>query len=169
MSSSIRQKIEQLRRDIERHNRLYYVESHPEISDLEFDQLLKRLEQLERQHPEYDSPDSPTHKVGGEPIEGFQSVEHRQPMLSIDNVFDPSAVREFDQRIRKLLDADALEYTVEYKIDGVALSLIYEAGHLVQAVTRGETETYEGKRIQKHTYMGMGPAPSGSIGVARPE
>lgn len=138
MSVAIRREIEDLRREIERHSRLYYIESRPEISDLEFDKLLKRLEQLEQEHPEYDSPESPTHKVGGEPIAGFQSVEHRQPMLSIDNVYNEEAVREFDQRIRKLIDVDELEYTIEYKIDGVALSLTYEAGRLVQAVTRGD-------------------------------
>lgn len=77
MTESVRKEIDGLRREIERHNRLYYVEARPEISDTEFDRLLKRLEQLEQEHPEYDSPDSPTHKVGGEPIEGFETVEHR--------------------------------------------------------------------------------------------
>src|SRR5262245_21625460 len=85
MSKSAKHEIERLRDEIERHNYLYYVEGQPEIPDLEFDKLLKRLEELEREHPEYDSPDSPTHKVGGAPIEGFVTVEHRRPMLSIDN------------------------------------------------------------------------------------
>ncbi len=138
MSAAARQEIDRLRREIERHNRLYYVDARPEISDLEFDKLLKRLEQLERQHPEFDSPDSPSHKVGGEPIDGFRSVVHRLPMLSIDNVYDEGEVREFDGRVRKLLGADQVEYTVEYKIDGVALSLIYERGRFTQAVTRGD-------------------------------
>lgn len=136
--STIRAEIEDLRRELNRHNRLYYVEGHPEISDLEFDRLLKRLEQLEQQHPEFDSPESPTHKVGGEPIEGFQTVLHRLPMLSIDNVYDESGLREFDQRVRKLLEVETVEYTVEYKVDGVALALIYEDGRLVQALTRGD-------------------------------
>lgn len=130
--------IEQLRRELERHNRLYYVDARPEITDLEFDKLLKRLQQLEREHPELDSPDSPSHKVGGTRIEGFVTVEHRQPMLSIDNYYTEAELREFDDRVRKLLGETPYEYTVEYKIDGVALALIYEAGHLVQALTRGD-------------------------------
>lgn len=137
MSDGIQQKIERLRSELDRHNRLYYVEARPEISDAEYDRLMKQLEQLEADHPEYDSPDSPTHKVGGEPIEGFTSVEHRVPMISIDNVYSEDDVREFDVRIRKLLDAQP-EYTVEYKIDGVALALVYEEGRLTQAVTRGD-------------------------------
>ncbi len=163
MSNAAREEIERLRRKIERHSRLYYVEARPEISDREFDRLLKRLEQLEREHPEYDSPDSPTHKVGGEPIEGFETVPHRLAMLSIDNVYDEQALFEFDERVRKLLHSadvekadvekavgdaaegiaeeipgDAVDYTVEYKIDGVALSLLYEHGRLVRGATRGD-------------------------------
>jgi DNA ligase (NAD+) len=132
------EEIAQLRADIERHNRLYYVEAQPEISDLEFDRLLKRLQQIEREHPEFDSPDSPTHKVGGAPIAGFHTVPHRQPMLSIDNIYTEDELREFDERVRKLLAVEAVEYTVEYKIDGVAMALIYEHGHLTLAVTRGD-------------------------------
>jgi DNA ligase (NAD+) len=138
MSASLRQEIERLRREIERHNRLYYVDARPEISDYEFDMLLKRLESLELEHPEFDTPDSPSHKVGGEPIEGFHTVPHRLPMLSIDNVYDEGEVREFDGRVRKLLGTGDVEYTVEYKVDGVALSLMYERGRLAQALTRGD-------------------------------
>ncbi|MEZ5944085.1 MAG: NAD-dependent DNA ligase LigA [Planctomycetaceae bacterium] len=135
---SPREEVDELRREINRHNRLYYVDARPEITDLEFDKLLKRLEALELQHPELDSPDSPTHKVGGEPIEGFETVAHRLPMLSIDNSYSEEEVREFEQRIRKLLPDAQCEYSIEYKIDGVALALIYENGHLVQALTRGD-------------------------------
>lgn len=138
MTHSLEQEVESLRERINRHNRLYYVEARPEISDLEFDQLLKRLEQIEREHPELDTPDSPTHKVGGEPIEGFRTVEHRLPMLSIDNVYTVEELREFDVRVRKLLGEGDPEYAIEYKIDGVALALIYERGQFVQAVTRGD-------------------------------
>lgn len=138
MSASVQQQIESLRRELDRHNRLYYVDARPEISDYEFDMLLKQLEELESRHPEYDSPDSPSRKVGGEPIEGFTTVEHRLPMLSIDNVYDEDEVREFDVRVRKLLAAEQVEYTVEYKIDGVAVSLVYENGLFTQAVTRGD-------------------------------
>tara|TARA_R110002072_G_scaffold303142_1_gene495824 strand:+ start:92621 stop:94702 length:2082 start_codon:yes stop_codon:yes gene_type:complete len=147
MPDEIQQQIESLRTELERHNRLYYVDAQPEISDLEYDRLLKQLEQLEAEHPKYRSPDSPTQKVGGEPVDGFKSVEHRVPMISIDNVYeiensDPKKpdVRKFDARIRELLDAQP-EYLIEYKIDGVALALIYENGRLIQAVTRGDGRT----------------------------
>lgn len=135
----VREEIESLREELHRHTYLYYVEAKPEISDREFDQLLKNLEKLETEHPEFDSPDSPTKKVGGEPIEGFETVAHRLPMLSIDNVYDEGALHEFDTRIRKLLEEkEPLEYSIEFKIDGVALALVYENGVLVQALTRGD-------------------------------
>jgi len=136
------QEVDDLRRELNRHNRLYYIDAAPQISDLEYDKLLKRLEQLERDFPELDSPDSPSHKVGGEPIAGFQTMEHRLPMLSIDNSYTEAEVFEFDERVRKLLEIDPerdeVEYTVEYKIDGVAMALIYENGILTQALTRGD-------------------------------
>jgi DNA ligase (NAD+) len=137
MTASAKAEIERLRAEIQRHNRLYYVEVRPEISDTEFDRLLKRLERLEAEHPEYDSPDSPTKKVGGEPVDGFETVRHRVPMLSIENAFDEGEVREFDRRVRKLLGGEPVEYTVEYKVDGVALALTYEDGRFTRAVTRG--------------------------------
>ena len=138
MASIVQQEIERLRQEISRHNRLYYVDAKPEISDLEFDKLLKKLEALELEHPEFDSPDSPSHKVGGEPVDGFQTVEHRRPMLSIDNCYSEEEVREFDQRLKKLMSGQEFEYAIEYKIDGVALALVYEEGRLTQALTRGD-------------------------------
>jgi len=138
MTAQIKSEIDQLRSELERHNRLYYIDAHPEVTDREFDRLLKRLEQLEQQHPEYDSPDSPSRKVGGEPIAGFESVEHRVPMLSVDNIFEEAELAEFDNRLKKLLDGSDIEYSVEYKLDGVALALLYENGRLVQGVTRGD-------------------------------
>ena len=139
MASKVERQINDLRVQLERHNRLYYVDATPEISDLEYDNLMKQLEQLEAEHPELDSPDSPTHKVGGAPIDGFETIEHRVPMLSIDNVYDEDSLAEFDARTRRLLPEDTpMEYTVEYKIDGVALALIYENGVLTRALTRGD-------------------------------
>ncbi|MBR9801017.1 NAD-dependent DNA ligase LigA [bacterium] len=138
MSDGVAQEIASLRDEIERHNRLYYVEAQPEITDREFDRLLNRLIDLEQQHPEFQSPDSPTQKVGGQSIEGFQTVPHAVPMLSIENVFEPEGIDEFDRRICKLLDRETLDYTIEYKIDGVALALVYEHGRLIRAVTRGD-------------------------------
>ncbi|MDA1015832.1 MAG: NAD-dependent DNA ligase LigA [Planctomycetota bacterium] len=136
--ATIAKKIENLRSELWRHNRLYYVEARPEITDLKFDQLMKELEQLETENPELDSPDSPTKKVGGEPISGFTTLPHRLPMLSIDNVYDDAELVEFDKRVQKLLDQEQVEYSLEYKIDGVALELIYEQGRLTQALTRGD-------------------------------
>lgn len=139
MSERLKTEVERLRAEIWRHNRLYYVEAQPEISDLEFDHLVKCLQQLEHEHPELDSPDSPTHKVGGEPIDGFVQVEHRVPMLSIENVYDEAGVQKFDADVRKSLGQGTQpEYCLEFKIDGVSLALIYEDGHLARAVTRGD-------------------------------
>ncbi|MFN0054269.1 MAG: NAD-dependent DNA ligase LigA [Planctomycetales bacterium] len=156
MSSSIAAEIDRLRDEINRHNALYYVEARPEISDLDFDRLLKRLEELERQHPELDSPDSPTHKVGGEPVAGFVTVPHRIPMLSIDNVYDEAGVREFDVRLRKLLEPEeGVEYGVEYKIDGVAVALVYEQGMLVQGITRGDGRQGDDITHNARTLLGV--------------
>lgn len=141
MTASAQQEIEDLRRELERHNRLYYVEAAPEIPDREFDKLLKRLQQLEADHPEFDSDDSPTRKVGGDPIDGFQSVDHVIPMLSIENLFEEQEVVAWDASLRESLETETPEYTVEYKIDGVAMSLIYETGRLVRGVTRGNGMT----------------------------
>lgn len=138
MSSSLQSEIEKLRTEIRRHDVLYYTEASPEITDLEYDRLLRRLEELEAAHPEFASPDSPTQKVGGEPIEGFVTVEHLAPMLSIDNVYTDAELAEFGQRVVKHIGPDPIEWLVEYKVDGVALSLIYQDGHLVRAVTRGD-------------------------------
>ncbi len=138
MTAKIKAEIQRLRDELNHHNYLYYVEAKPEISDLEFDKKLKQLEKLEADHPQYDSPDSPSHKVGGEAISQFDTVPHREPMLSIDNVYDETALLEFDKRVRKGLNNQPLKYTVEYKIDGVALSLLYENGSLVRGVTRGD-------------------------------
>ena len=138
MSPAVLKQIESLRETIRRLDRLYYVDAAPGASDVEYDRLIRELAALEEAHPEFDSPESPTHKVGGEPISGFETVTHRLPMLSIENAFSDEELVEFDARVRRLLEEDEeLEYTLEYKIDGVALSLIYENGVLVQGLTRG--------------------------------
>ena len=135
----MRERIERLRRTIRRHNRLYYVELRPEVSDREFDALLHELLQLETEHPELATPDSPTRKVGGEPLDQFAAAPHLSPMLSIDNTYNADEVREFDRRVRRLLGEDAAPaYVVEPKVDGVAMNLIYRAGVLDQAITRGD-------------------------------
>lgn len=133
-------RIEQLRREIDRHNRLYYVEARPEISDRQFDALLKELEQLEAEHPDLVTPDSPTQRVGGEPIEGFTTVEHARPMLSIDNTYDQGELRAWHQRVLKGLQREPhdVAFALDPKIDGVAVNLRYEGGRLTLAVTRGD-------------------------------
>jgi DNA ligase (NAD+) len=131
------QRIAELREKIRHHDRLYYVESAPVISDLEYDKLYRELQELERDHPELITPDSPTQRVGDRPVEGLTQVPHRLPMLSIENSYDVEELRAFAQRTEKALDGQAVQWVVELKIDGVACSIIYENGLLVRAVTRG--------------------------------
>ena len=133
--------IEKLRREIRYHERRYYVENDPEISDLEFDKLVIRLKDMEERcypDPEEIPGDSPTQRVGGEPVEGFPTVKHRTQKLSLDNVYSKEELREFAERISKSLPGEKIEYVVELKIDGVDVSLIYESGSLLHGVTRGD-------------------------------
>lgn len=138
MSRSIEEEVLRLRAEIERHDQLYYVQAQPEISDEEYDALLRRLRRLEEAHPELVSPDSPTQRVGGTPLEEFVQVEHRVPMLSMDNTYAPGELREFHQRVLKRLRGGRPRYVVEPKIDGVSISLHYEEGRFVRGVTRGD-------------------------------
>jgi DNA ligase (NAD+) len=126
-----------LRKELERHNRLYYVDAKPEIADREYDAMMAKLIALEAAHPELYAPDSPSLKVGGAPIDGFPQVTHRVPMLSIENAFEEQELIDWDAGLRKSLEREAIDYTVEYKIDGVAIALIWENGTLVRAATRG--------------------------------
>jgi DNA ligase (NAD+) len=138
--ASAKQKIDALRKLIEHHNQLYYVDAKPEISDREFDGLLQELKSLEDEHPEFYSANSPTQRVGGKPIVGFTTVRHREPMLSIDNSYNAEELREFDRRVHKLLGGEAVTYVVELKIDGVAMSLTYTNGLFEVGATRGDGE-----------------------------
>jgi DNA ligase (NAD+) len=135
--ADLSQRAAELRRLIDHHNYLYYVEDRPEISDKEFDLLLKELEELEAAHPELITPDSPTQRVGGQPISAFKTVHHRLPMLSIGKAFSALELREFDTRVRKALGKQPIIYVVELKIDGVAVSLTYTDGLLTLGATRG--------------------------------
>ncbi len=136
---NVRKKIETLRSDLERHNRLYYLEARPEISDYEFDQMLRELAELEKQHPEFDDPNSPTRRVGGVPIEGdFPTVVHEPPMLSIENAYTLDELREWHERVLRGIGHENVEYEAELKIDGVSISLLYENGRLVRGATRGD-------------------------------
>ncbi len=135
--TAAQKEIEHLRRELERHNRLYYVDARPEITDREFDRLMAKLTELETAFPQFASEDSPSRKVGGEPVSSFRQITHRIPMLSIDNAFEEAELADWDQGLRKLLNQSAPEYSLEYKIDGVAISLTWMNGVLVQAATRG--------------------------------
>lgn len=128
----------ELRTQIEHHNRLYYRDAAPEISDRDFDRLLDELREIEAKHPELRTPDSPTQRVGGAPIDEFRTVAHRVPMLSIDNSYNPDMLREWDKSLRKTLGSEPIAYVVELKIDGVAMSLTYENGLLTVGATRGD-------------------------------
>ena len=147
--------IRELRRSLGYHNRLYYSQAEPEISDAEYDQLFRELEKLEAKHPEFYDPNSPTLRVGGAPISGFQQVRHAVPMLSIDDVFELGAeavassgascpeqeLIDFYRRLQKNLDRDEVAVTIEPKIDGVAVTLLYRDGKLAYAATRGDGQT----------------------------
>jgi DNA ligase (NAD+) len=137
-AASLAERAAVLRSEIDRLNHLYYVEAAPVISDREFDRLLQELVDLENAHPELASPDSPTQRVGGAPIEGFRKVTHSVSMLSIDNSYDEADLRKFDADVRKAMPAGAnVEYVVELKIDGVSMSIRYENGRLAVGATRG--------------------------------
>ncbi|PIP15549.1 MAG: DNA ligase (NAD(+)) LigA, partial [bacterium (Candidatus Ratteibacteria) CG23_combo_of_CG06-09_8_20_14_all_48_7] len=143
-----RKRVAELVREINSHNYQYYMEDNPVISDAEYDALMRELKELEEKYPSLKRPDSPTQRVGGQPIESFVTVEHSRPMLSLENGYSEEDVREFDQRMRKLLGVSEIEYAVELKMDGVAISLIYEDGRFVRAVTRGDG--YQGDDITEN-------------------
>lgn len=137
MSKDPAQQIEELREQIRYHDKKYYVDAAPEISDLEYDRLVERLKKLEAAHPELITPDSPTQRVGDQPVGELPPVEHRVPMLSIDNTYSLEELRAYGARIARLLPGEKIEWVVELKIDGVAVSLLYERGVLVRGATRG--------------------------------
>lgn len=138
-----KKRAEQLRREIHYHDRKYYVDNNPVISDYEYDQLMKELETIEAQYPELITPDSPTQRVGGEPAEEFATVEHRVAMLSLDNTYSQEELKDFDSRIRRLLPGQKIEYVVELKLDGLGVALIYEYGRFVRGATRGDGQRGE--------------------------
>jgi DNA ligase (NAD+) len=135
--------IERLRDEIRHHEHLYYVADDPELSDAAFDKLMNRLKELEAARPELVTPDSPTQRVGGAPRDGFQKVQHRTPMVSLDNALSFEALGEFDRRVRELTGRERVDYVAEHKFDGLSLSLVYEKGKLVRGVTRGDGTTGE--------------------------
>ena len=147
----VRDRIAQLRDDINHHNYRYYILDDPEITDSEYDRLLRELQDLEQHYPDLITPDSPTQRVGAAPLESFSEVKHRIPMLSLGNAFNNEEVLDFDRRARERLDVEVIDYAVEPKLDGLAISLRYENGVLVQAGTRGDGTTGEDVTLNVRT------------------
>ncbi|MBM4232260.1 MAG: NAD-dependent DNA ligase LigA, partial [Gammaproteobacteria bacterium] len=165
-SAGIRQRVADLRREIEDHNYRYYILDDPEIPDAEWDRLLQELRKLEQTYPSLVSANSPTQRVGAAPTDKLVEVRHRIPMLSLDNAFSEDELRHFDRRVRERLGVDSdVEYSAEPKLDGLALSVTYERGVLVQAATRGDGTTGEDVTANVRTIRSLplhlrGPAPA---------
>ncbi|MGA7859750.1 MAG: NAD-dependent DNA ligase LigA [Terracidiphilus sp.] len=146
--SNFVRRAEELRAQLRRHEHLYYVLDAPEISDAEYDALMNELKQIENEHPELLTPDSPTQRVGGKPAEGFKKVRHSRPMLSLDNAYSTEELADWDRRVRELADGLPVEYVAELKLDGLSVALSYEAGgdgslRLATGITRGDGQTGE--------------------------
>ncbi len=147
----ILEEVERLRDEIEYHNYRYYVLADPVITDEEYDRLMKRLIQLERKYPQLVTPDSPTQRVGGKVLDGFKKVKHSHPMLSLDNTYNEEDIREFDERVKRILGTENVEYVAELKIDGVSIALRYEEGKFRMAITRGDGT--EGEDVSENAKM----------------
>jgi DNA ligase (NAD+) len=157
-------RIATLRRQIRRHDQLYYVKDRPEISDAEYDRLFRELRDLEEAHPDLLTPDSPTQRVAGRPLDRFPTVEHAAPMLSLDSDASPAALQRFDERLRKTLRAEAVSYVLEPKLDGASVELVYERGRLAVGSTRGDGLRGEGITANVRTI----PATPLELDAARP-
>jgi len=165
----IEKKIKKLRALIDHHDKRYYVKNKPEISDQEYDRLMSELERLEQAHPGLVTPDSPTQRVSGQVLEGFKSVAHRAPMLSMDNTYSAEEIEEFDERVKKNLKVDALDYVVELKIDGVSISLLYDNGKFIQGATRGDGFKGDDSTINLKTIRSLPLSVSAKKGARMPE
>jgi DNA ligase (NAD+) len=150
-SKDVEKKIAALREKIRHHEYLYYVVDNPEISDLEFDKLMRQLKDLEAEHPELIAPDSPTQRVGGKPREGFVKVPHSSPMLSLDNTYSEEELRDWERRVHELSGRSDVDYVCELKLDGMSLALIYEDGKLVRGITRGDGSVGEDVTLNVRT------------------
>jgi DNA ligase (NAD+) len=147
----VEKKTEALREKIRHHEYLYYVLDNPEISDLDFDKLMRQLKDLEAEHPALLTPDSPTQRVGGKPREGFVKVRHSSPMLSLDNTYNEEELRDWERRVHELTGRQEVDYVCELKLDGMSLALIYEDGKLERGVTRGDGTTGEDVTLNVRT------------------
>src|SRR5919201_3204750 len=136
--AALERKIEGLRDQIRYHEHRYYVLDAPELSDADFDLLMRELQALEAEHPELITPDSPTQRVGGKPREGFAKVAHTRPMLSLDNAYNDEELRAWERRVHELSGCEHVAYVCALKLDGMSLALGYDDGHLARGVTRGD-------------------------------
>jgi DNA ligase (NAD+) len=150
-SKDLEKKIDSLREKIRHHEYLYYVIDNPEISDLEFDKLMRQLKDLEAEHPDLITADSPTQRVGGKPREGFVKVPHSSPMLSLDNTYNEEELRDWERRVHELSGRTDVDYVCELKLDGMSLALIYEDGKLVRGITRGDGSVGEDVTLNVRT------------------
>jgi DNA ligase (NAD+) len=166
--SDPRQRAEELRADLRRHEHLYYVMDAPQISDAEYDALMNELKRIEAEHPELLTLDSPTQRVGGKPAEGFQKVRHSRPMLSLDNAYSAEELAAWDARVRELAAGLPVEYTAELKLDGLSVALHYEpaadgTARLATGITRGDGQIGEDLRGKAQE----GESPAGIRGARR--
>jgi DNA ligase (NAD+) len=152
---SVQERLARLKDQIRHHDYLYYVKDSPEISDNEYDRLFRELVELERTHPELVTADSPTHRVGASPLDELGKVQHERPMLSLDSLVDPADVLAFDQRMKRELETDQVEYTVEPKFDGLSVELVYDQGSFVRGSTRGDGTTGEDVTINLRTIRSL--------------
>ena len=155
MPKDPQREIARLRAEIEQHNYRYFVLDTPSISDAEYDALFQRLLRLETEHPEWVTPDSPTQRIGAAPADGFETVEHAIPMLSLANAFDEDGLRDFDRRTRTGLNVESVRYLAEPKLDGLSVELVYENGRLVRGSTRGDGRTGEDVTANLRTIRGI--------------
>ena len=151
LNKELEKKVESLREKIRHHERLYYVLDQPEISDADFDKLMQQLKDLEAEHPELITADSPTQRVGGKPREGFVKVPHSSPMLSLDNTYKEGDLRAWERRVHELSGQKDVDYVCELKLDGMSLALIYEDGKLVRGITRGDGSVGEDVTLNVRT------------------
>jgi DNA ligase (NAD+) len=150
-AKDLEKKIEALREKIRHHEYLYYVVDHPEISDAEFDKLMRQLKDLEAEHPDLITADSPTQRVGGKPREGFVKVPHSSPMLSLDNTYNEEELRAWERRVHELSGRSDVDYVCELKLDGMSLALIYEDGKFLRGITRGDGSVGEDVTLNVRT------------------
>lgn len=154
--SEIEKRVAELRATLDNYNYQYYVLDHPTVPDAEYDRLLRELQQIETEHPELVSTDSPTQRVGAKPDNGFEEVTHELPMLSLDNAMTDEELVSFDKRIKDRLKSSAdIEYVCEPKLDGLAVSLLYENGQLVRGATRGDGTTGENITLNVRTIQAI--------------